>query len=234
MTIAIIPARGGSKRIPRKNLRNFLGKPILQITIEKILSTQFFTDVYVTTDDQEITSVAQQAGAKVLKRNSYLSGDYATTVEVISNAIDNIFLSRKCEKEIIACIYPVTPFLNQSHIRSAMKTFESCRDGYVFAAQESNHINRSFYLGSNQEIQMMFAGHNESRTQDLPKVYCDAGLFYFGYAKNWLSGKSLFSPESRIIELAKYESVDIDTEDDWAFAEELYKIRNAGKQISYT
>ena len=229
MAIAIVPARGGSKRIPRKNVREFLGKPILQTTLEQIQNSKYFTEVIVSTDDQEISSLARSAGVRVLSRSADLGGDFVTTLEVISNAVSMLSLGESGQQEIVVCIYPVTPLLDFSHVIEAGKILENEEDCFVFAAQELTQVNRGFYFDESERLQMLFPTNENLRTQDLPKMFCDAGLFYAGHAQTWLSGKSIFSPGSKVVKIGKYESIDIDTESDWNFAEELYRIRKENR-----
>ncbi len=222
MVIAIIPARGGSKRIPRKNVRDFLGQPVMQLTIENAIGSETFSQIYVSTDDEEIASLAKQSEAKVLTRSGFLSDDFATTYEVISNHVRELQID---EHEIVVCIYPVTPLLDYRHVHEACRILRNSHEGYVFAAQEVTPINRSFHFDESGNLRMLFKEKESVRTQDLPKVFCDSGLFYAAHAKTWIHSSSIFSENSSVIEIGKYESIDIDVESDWRFAEELYLIR---------
>lgn len=227
MHVAVIPARGGSKRIPRKNVRNFLGKPMLQATIEKIEGFGLFDRIYVSTEDRAIADLAFESGARILERDVGLSDDYATTLDVVHSIVRQLEGSYLSKNDYVTCIYPVTPLLAYHHLVKALEMLEKTTAGYVFAGQDqSGQIGRSFTAKKNGNLEMIFPSHEQMRTQDLPKIYSDAGLFYMGKVSTWLAKIPIFSPESKFIELGRFESVDIDTEEDWKFAEELFQLRS--------
>jgi pseudaminic acid cytidylyltransferase len=229
--IAVIPARGGSKRIPGKNIKNFYGTPMLQATIEKTLYSGIFDSIYVSTEDVTITQLAVKCGAKIVTRENHLSDDYATTIDVIHAAVTQLHKVESSAIDFVTCVYPVTPFLAIDHLRRGLEILWENSESYVFAVQDqSTQVGRSFRINKKDKLEKVFPTQEQMRTQDLPTIYSDAGLFYMGPAKNWLSRTPLFSPNSKFVKIGKYESIDIDTEEDWKFAEELYKIRNRTKE----
>jgi len=227
MHVAVIPARGGSKRIPGKNTRLFLGKPMLQMTIERILGLGIFDSIYVSTEDITISKLALASGARVHDRELDFSNDYATTLDVMHSVVKKLEDAELNKNDLVTCIYPVSPLLESHHLAKAVELINKVSDGYVFAGQDqSAQIGRSFRINEKQKLEMLFPDLEKARTQDLSKIYSDAGLFYMAKASTWLSKIPLFSPQSKIVEIGKYESVDIDTEEDWNFAEELFTIRS--------
>ena len=227
MHIAVIPARGGSKRIPGKNIRNFLGKPMLQVTIEKICNLGMFDSIYVSTEDPTISKIAIESGARVHNRAIELSNDFATTLDVVHSTVKYLEGVQLSENDFVTCIYPVTPLLKPKHLTQALALLGKISDGYVFAGQDqSAQIGRSFMTNKNGYLEMIFPSQEQMRTQDVPKIYSDAGLFYMGKVSTWLSKLPIFSPNSKFIEIGKFASVDLDTVEDWKFAEELYEIRS--------
>lgn len=225
--IAIIPARGGSKRIHRKNIKSFLGTPIILRTIKKLEESSLFSRLIVSTDDDEIANIAERAGAEVLVRNSILANDHATTQEVITNSLLQIREEINFENDLICCVYPVTPFLDTHYVENARKILIKDDLDYVFTAKlfEASP-SRALKLSIENMSEMVFPENLSTRTQDLPAQYHDAAMFYLGRAKAWLKGTPVLHGKSKFIVIGKYESVDVDDEDDWNYAEELFRIRN--------
>lgn len=223
---AIIPARGGSKRIPRKNLKEFSGKNILARTIEKTWKSRLFSRVIVTTNDREIGEIARHVGAEVLERSPQLSDDYTGTVPVIADAISAVLPEKETANQIVCCIYPVTPLLNFQRIKESFDILLETQCDYVFPSMESmNPVGREFKISSDSKITVKSSTGLLMRTQDLESFYFDAGQFYLGKAETWLAQKPLISQNSRVVVLNKYEVIDVDNLEDWNFAEELYRIR---------
>ena len=226
MHFAIIPARGGSKRIPGKNIRNFNGTPMLQMTVEKALGSGIFDSIFVSTEDEITSDIASKCGASTIKRANHLSDDYATTIDVIQAATNQLQAMEPGTIDFVTCIYPVTPFLRVDHLQKGLEILLKNSESYVFAAQDqSSQVGRSFLINEKEEFEMVFPSHEKKRTQDLPSIYSDAGLFYMAKPSTWLSRIPLFSSNSKIVKIGKYESIDIDTEEDWEFAEELFTMR---------
>ncbi len=225
MDIAIIPARGNSKRIPRKNIKSFHGKPIIAYAIENAIRSRLFSEVYVSTDDLEIAKIAIKFGAKVpWLRSARLSDDYATTVEVIQEEIVKL-TEANVDVENLCCIYPTTPFLDTQTLHQGMNILQIGHWDYVISATlAESPPERFFYLDANNRIQVKFPGFETTRTQDIEKSYRDAGQFYWGRVESWKSGLPLFSSRSTFIEIPRALGVDIDTEQDWQYAEKLFSI----------
>lgn len=225
MNLCVIPARGGSKRIPRKNIKNFCGKPMLAYAIEVAKNSQLFSRIVVSTDDDEIANIANQYGAEVLKRPELLADDYATTVAVIRHSIDALNLADDVN---LCCLYPCTPLLTAQIINNAYQKWINSNAKFCIPVLEfESSIYRSLKLNEFDEILEIFDNEN-ARTQDLQKAYYDAGQFYWGSAKSWAIENKI-REQSVAFVLAKNSVVDIDTPDDWQFAEWLYKIQNGDR-----
>tara|TARA_Y100000590_G_scaffold427906_1_gene538631 strand:+ start:2388 stop:3062 length:675 start_codon:yes stop_codon:yes gene_type:complete len=224
LNIAIIPARGGSKRIPKKNIKNFCGKPLILYSIETAIESNLFDDIIVSTDSKEIASLAKKNGATVKSYRSYeLSDDFATTGEVMAyeaSLIDK-YASAVC------CIYATAPFIKCEDLIKSFKIFQNKKCDYVFSATQFNYpIQRAFKLLKTGGIDMIESKNYNSRSQDLPLVYHDAGQFYWGSISSWTKNKKIFSKNSFIYELPTWRVQDIDTFEDWKRAELLYKTIN--------
>jgi pseudaminic acid cytidylyltransferase len=223
MNIAIIPARGGSKRIPRKNIKSFYGEPVIAYAIKTALESDVFEDVIVSTDDPEIAEVAISFGARVpWLRKRQLSDDQATTMSVMQDAVGKL-QSDMSDLENVCCIYPVTPLLKARDIIRGLSVLEMGQWEYVFSAMKvKTPPQRLFSLEDSKGVKMLHPGFTNSRTQDLDSFYTDAGQFYWGRKMSWISGGTVFSSKSTILELAEDLAVDVDTVDDWNYAEYLY------------
>ncbi len=221
--IAIIPARGGSKRIPRKNIRNFHGKPIIEHTILRTIETGIFQSVFVSTDDLEIAKIASRTGAEILHRNADLANDFATTVEVMANAVAELESVNTDKIESVCCIYPVNPNLNGERILQAQNLLAENELDYVFTAKryESSPA-RALRIGQSGLSEMYFPAFSNSRSQDLPEYFHDAAMFYLGNLVAWREKKPILNGNSKFIILGKYETLDIDDEEDWAMMERLH------------
>lgn len=223
MNIAIIPARGGSKRIPRKNIKDFCGKPMIAYSIEAAQKSGCFDRIIVSTDDIEIASVAKQYGAEVpFTRPDDISDDYATTLDVIAHAISELKLAYNTN---ICCIYATAPLISCIKLAEGLSIFSTCKVDYVFSATEFSYpIQRAFKLNNNGNIEMFQPEHFNSRSQDLEKAYHDAGQFYWGTASAFLHKVPIFSDTSKPVILPITQVQDIDTPDDWNLAELLFKV----------
>lgn len=225
--IAVIPARGGSKRIPRKNIRLFSGKPIMAWSIELALESKLFDQVVVSTDDDEIAKIALNYGAHVpFLRPQELSDDYAGTNDVIKHAV--LWLQQQGE-EIgdVCCLYPTSPFLRTDVLVQSYKQFKASNKDYVFSATRyAFPVERALYLNERGEIQALFSDKINERSQDLNEVYHDAGQFYWGKSKAFIEEKNLFSKNADLYILPHYLVQDIDTEDDWIRAEMMFQALN--------
>ncbi len=225
MNVAVIPARGGSKRIPRKNIRKFSGKPIIAYSIEKALLSNLFDKVIVSTDNDEINSIAKQFGAEVpFKRSAQLSDDYAGTTEVVAHAI-KWMENQGWTLNGVCCIYPTAPLLDVELLKISYDIFIKGKWDYVFSAAEYVYpVERSFKVLDNNGLNMLIPENFNRRSQDLTSTFHDAGQFYWGTPETWVAERPIFSERSTIIKLPTYRVADIDTEEDWKRAELLYKI----------
>ncbi|PWN07458.1 pseudaminic acid cytidylyltransferase [Rhodohalobacter mucosus] len=223
--IAIIPARGGSKRIPRKNIRDFLGKPIIAYSIETALESGLFDEVMVSTDDFEIAEISEKYRAKVpFLRSEETADDYATTVNVLLEVLKTYQKQGK-KFEYGCCIYPTAPLLKPSIIKSGYKKLMSESFSTVFPVVEFSYpILRSLKLSGNDKVEMNWPEHQESRSQDLPKAYHDAGQFYWFNVEEFLKEEELFGKNSGALILPNTSVQDIDTEEDWKLAEMKAKL----------
>lgn len=220
--IAVIPARGGSKRIPRKNIREFAGKPIIAHSIDCALRSGLFERVIVSTDDAEISAVARRFGAEVpFVRPAELSDDHTGTAEVIAHSI-RFVLDEGSKVSSACCIYPTAPFLQSDDLVRGFEMLESGGLQFVFAATTFAYpIFRSFRREPNGGLAMLFPEHLNTRSQDLPEVLHDAGQFYWGTKDAWLSYTNIFGELSSVVSIPRWRVQDIDTEEDWIRAEAM-------------
>ena len=222
--LAIIPARGGSKRIPKKNIKDFLGKPIIAYSIEAAINSELFDEIMVSTDDDEIAEVAIKFGAKVpFFRSNKNSDDYSTTMDVIKEVISEYKIKNNADFENGCCIYPTAPLLKVDHLKNGYIKLISSYFSTVFSAVEFSYpIWRGLSINEDNSAKMIWPQHLNDRSQDLQKVYHDAGQWYWFKTKDL--SESFFSGKSAIIKLDETEVQDIDTLTDWKLAEFKYKI----------
>jgi len=225
MRIAVIPARGASKRIPRKNIREFCGKPMVAWSIEAAKASALFDYIMVSTDDKEIAAVAAQWGASVpFVRPAALSDDNAGTIEVIAHAVQWA-IDQGWQVSAACCIYATAPFIQVDDLRRGLEILESGNWAYVFTATDfASPIFRAFRQGAEGGVEMFFPEHFLTRSQDLPAALHDAGQFYWGRPPAWLEGKRIFDRYSVPIIIPRWRVEDIDTEEDWVRAEFLAEI----------
>lgn len=218
--LAIIPARGGSKRIPRKNIRNFLGKPIIAYSIIAALKSDLFEEVIVSTDDDEIAEVAKEFGAKVpFMRSSKNSDDHATTVSVLIEVLNNYHQSGK-QFDNGCCIYPTAPLLKPGYIKTGYEKLIKGNYSTVFPVVEFSYpIFRSLKIHDKGKVEMNWPEYLDTRSQDLPVAYHDAGQFYWFEINKLQKEGKLFGRNSGAIILSDVNVQDIDTEADWQLAE---------------
>lgn len=222
--LAIIPARGGSKRIPKKNIKKFIGKPIIAYSIEAALCSNLFDEVMVSTDDLEIAETALQFGAKVpFYRSEKNSNDFAVLVDVIEEVLQN-YSSKNISFTNICCILPTAPFINEVKIIESYKELIDNNLDSVFPVLEfSFPIQRSLKIMKGR-VKMVWNEHMNSRSQDLEPRYHDSGQFYWLKTSSFLKNRRLFTSNSGAIILSELEAQDIDTETDWKLAEIKYKL----------
>lgn len=225
--LAIIPARGGSKRIPRKNIKDFKGKPIIAYSIEAALKSNLFDELMVSTDDSEIAEVAQKYGAKVpFFRSKSNADDFATLVDVLIEVIGQYQNSGE-SFENICCILPTAPLTSSNRIKeSFQKLIEEDHESVLPVVEFSYPILRALQFDEKGELGMIWPEHLKSRSQDLKPSYHDSGSFYWVKQKALLKQKTLFCKQGRAIILSDIEVQDIDTETDWKLAELKYQLLN--------
>jgi N-acylneuraminate cytidylyltransferase len=220
MKIAVIPARGGSKRIPRKNIKDFCGKPMIAWSIEAAKASGLFDHIIVSTDDAEIAEVAKQWSAEVpFMRPAELSNDHAGTTEVIAHATQWA-LGQGWPVTAVCCIYATAPFVQADDLKRGLEALESGDWAYAFTVTDyAAPIFRSFQKNTDSGIEMFFPEHFSTRSQDLPTALHDAGQFYWGRPSAWMEGKRIFDRHSMPIVIPRWRVQDIDEQDDWIRAE---------------
>ena len=224
MKLAVIPARGGSKRIPRKNIKPFCGKPMIAWSIEAALQSRCFDQIIVSTDDAEIADVARQHGADVpFMRPAKLSDDHAGTVPVIRHAIE-WFTQQGQSVEQVCCLYATAPFVTAEDLNRGMQVLQGGDCDYAFSVTSyAFPIQRAIRINGQGRVEMFNPEHFNTRSQDLEEAFHDAGQFYWGRADAWLQGKQIFSPDALPVLLPRHRVQDIDTPEDWARAEWLFR-----------
>jgi len=234
MNIAIIQARAGSKRIPGKNIKDFLGKPIIQYTIEAALACEgVFDKVIVTTDSKQIAETAKNTEAEIpFIRPAKLADDYTNTWEVIEHAII------ECEKIYsekitnVCCLYATAPFLRSCDIRKGYEKLMSREVSSVFSVTTFPFpILRSLKIEDDGHLEMFWPEHELTRSNDLPEAYHDAGQFYWLNVQNFLEEKKMYGKDALPIILPRIIVQDIDTHEDWKTAEILYQVCKQNKII---
>jgi N-acylneuraminate cytidylyltransferase len=224
--LAIIPARGGSKRIPRKNIKDFLGKPIIAYSIEVAIRSGLFDEVMVSTDDKEIAEVAIKYGAKVpFFRSEKTADDFATTWEVIAEVISDYQDNQNKAFDYVCCIYPTAPLIKCLDVENGLDILIANKFDSVFPVVPFGYpVWRGLERNENFQTNMIWPEHINSRSQDLKKVYHDAGQWY------WINPKtikdSLFTENSGSIILDELRVQDIDSITDWKLAELKYQLMN--------
>lgn len=228
MKIAIIPARGGSKRIPRKNIKPFHGKPMIAYSIETAKASGCFDKIIVSTDDQEIADVAREYGADVpFLRPAEIADDYATTLDVLQHAVS------WCEENMgsidyVCCIYATAPFIQSHDLLSGLKLVQESNVEYAFSATSFPFpIQRAIRLTDTGEVSMFEPDNALVRSQDLEEAYHDAGQFYWGSSNAFKSKLDIFGAYSRVVVLPRKRVQDIDTQEDWELAEALFSVFKA-------
>ena len=222
MRIAVIPARGGSKRVPRKNIRTFAGQPIIVWPIKAALSSGLFDQVVVSTDDAEIAEVARMAGASVpFMRPENLSDDYVDTKSVIRHAISELKLKTEVQ---VCCIYPTSVFADAQLLKDGLEKLNEGKCSFVFSITSVDpSVYRSFTKATDDHITMLFPENYAKRTQDLPSLYCDAAQFYWATVGAWQSDLDIFGADSIGVFIDPSRVQDIDTESQWLAAERIFQ-----------
>ena len=227
MSLCVIPARGNSKRILRKNIKEFCGKPIIVWSIEAAKQSVCFNRIVVSTDDLEIKKIAVDYGAEVpFLRPAELSDDFTGTSAVMAHAIKETLGDDFQHNSLVCCLYATAPFTKPLDILEGerlLKINEDC-DFAFSVATFPFPIQRALSISRNEKISMFSPEHINTRSQDLEEAWHDAGQFYWGRASAWISEKPIFLSKSTVVKLPRYRVQDIDTEEDWIRAEYLYKM----------
>ena len=225
-SIAIITARGGSKRIPRKNIRPFCGQPIIEYSIEAAKMSGVFDEVMVSTDDEEIAEIAKRAGASVpFMRSSENAGDMAATHEVLLEVLKE-YEKRGEQFDVVCCIYPTAPFLTAEKLKECMgKLEESGADGVVPVVAYSFPPQRCFVIEEGK-VAYKWPENRLKRSQDLERFYHDCGQFYMLRVKPFQEEKSMVLKNTIPYVMDEMEVQDIDNEEDWQLAEVKFSMRH--------
>ena len=233
MNICVIPARAGSRRIPRKNIKEFNGKPIIAYSIEAALKSNCFSQVIVSTDDNEISEVAKKYGAHVpFVRPDELSNDYVGTIPVIKHTIDwmednNNYIENVC------CLYATAPFIQSKIISKAYQQLKNSSADYCFSVTSfAFPIQRAIRIVQDNKVDMFYPEHFNTRSQDLEEACHDAGQFYWGKAQAFKAELPLFSEVATPYVLPRYLVQDIDTMEDWIRAEAMYRVLQETEALS--
>ena len=224
MKVAVIPARGGSKRIPGKNIRPFCGKPMMAWSIEAAQSCGCFDRIILSTDDPQIAEVGRSLGAEVpFMRPPELSDDHAGTIPVIGHAVR--FLEDEGVKmQAVCCIYATAPFVRPGDLRQGLRILQESGGDFAFSATSFEFpIQRAIRIDAEGRVRMFDSTQFNVRSQDLEPAYHDAGQFYWGRPEAWTLGRMVFSPESRVVMLPRHLVQDIDTPEDWERAEWMFQ-----------
>lgn len=224
MRLAVIPARGGSKRISRKNIKDFGGLPMIAWSIRAAMESHLFDRIIVSTDDEAIVAMAKEYGAEApFIRPANLSDDHTGTIPVIAHAIDWHNQHGEAATQV-CCIYATAPFVQAADLQRGLEVLQSTGADYAFSVTSySFPIQRAIRVTLDQRIEMFQPEHFNTRSQDLQEALHDAGQFYWGKAQAWLAGKTLFGQGSAPVPLPRHRVQDIDTPEDWERAQWLFK-----------
>lgn len=224
MRLAVIPARGGSKRIPGKNVRDFCGRPIIAYSIEAALNSELFDQVIVSTDDRNISTTAKRYGASVpFVRPASISDDHTGTNAVVRHAIE-WFVERGEQVAQVCCIYPTAPFIQIETLKAGYELLVQRGKSFAFSVTSFPFpVQRALRINPRNEVEAMYPEMSQVRSQDLDEAYHDAGQFYWGTAEAFVGEHELFSNCSVPVVIPRHLVQDIDTEEDWIRAEWMYR-----------
>lgn len=225
MNIAIIPARGGSKRIPGKNIRPFCGRPMIAWSVEAALNSGVFDQVVVSTDSEQIAAVARKWGAETpFPRPAELSGDHVATAPVLTHAIRWLEEHGQAP-ERVCCIYATAPFVRPEYLRQGLETLRSTGCSSCFSVTTfAFPIFRGLKLEPDGSLRMFWPEHELARSQDLPEAYHDAGQFYWLDCRKFLDSGKVYAADARPVLLPRHLVQDIDTPEDWTRAEYMFRV----------
>ena len=227
--LAVIPARGGSKRIPRKNIRPFLGRPIIAYSIEAAQRSGLFDEVMVSTEDEEIAAIARSCGASVpFRRSRETAGDSTPTVDVLLEVI-GAYRKRGQDFRYGCCLYPTAPLVTTDRLAEGFRLLLDKKYWTVFPVLPfSSPVQRALRVGREGRVEMFYPQFMHARSQDLEKGYYDSGQFYWFDTDRLSASGKLWTENSGVIILSPLEAHDIDTEEDWQIATLKYKLRHGG------
>lgn len=225
MRLAVIPARGGSKRIPRKNIKPFCGKPVIAYAIEAALASGCFDEVIVSTDDQEIGAVARAHGAQTpFERPATLADDHTVLADVVNHAIRWLG-ERSVEATEVCCVFATAPFLTPSALRAGLQALRTPGRSFALSVTSFPYpVQRALRMGSDGSIDALYPEHRLTRSQDLEPGWHDAGQFCWGTSDAFLRKVPVFSPATAGVVLPRHMVQDLDTHEDWSRAELMYQV----------
>ncbi len=228
--IAVIPARGGSKRIAKKNIRLFHGKPIIAYAIEECFKSELFSRVIVSTDDVEIAQVVEKFGAEVFfRRDEEISSDSAPVIRVVKELIQTQTL--ESESDFICCVFPCTPLLTYESLTSSFNILQNNTVDFVFPVFNSGlPISRSLFINSEGFVEMLNKDFRNTATNLISESLFDAGQYYWAKTNTWLESESILGGRNMPYLITRLSAVDIDNEEDWLLAEILFAKQNEGEQ----
>jgi len=224
MNIAVIPARGGSKRIPRKNIKLFCGKPMIAWSIEAAKKSGIFERIICSTDDEEIASIARNYGADVpFVRPISMADDHIGIGQVIAHAVEWV-QNQGLTPEYFCCIFATAPFIQATDIQSGLKLISKKHCDYVISVTSfSFPIQRASKIEADGKVGMFYSKNYNTRSQDLEKAYHDAGQFIWASPNVWKKCRPVFTSNSYPVILPRFRVQDIDTQEDWERAELMFK-----------
>jgi len=233
MRVAIIPARGGSKRIPRKNIKDFCGKPMIAWSIEAAKASGYFDRIIVSTDDHEIAEIARQWGADVpFMRPPELSDDYTGTIPVIRHAVQWLD-ANESKVDYACCVYATAPFVSVQDLKAGWELIDGSDYDYAFSVTSYGFpIQRAIRMTEQGRVAMFNPENFMTRSQDLEEAWHDAGQFYWGTAKAWCEEKVIFGEGSVPVKLPRHRVQDIDTPEDWTRAEWLFRAMQSESRLN--
>ena len=220
--LAILPARGGSKRIKKKNIKIFNGKPMIYWSLKTLIKSNLFHKIIVSTEDKKIKDLSIKFGADIIvERPKKLADDFTGTQEVINHSIKYLE-NQNLKFDYVSCVYPCSPFLKISDLKKALKlSFTS--EKFIFPVLEYSHpIQRAMFKKKNKDLYFLNKKNQNRRTQDFKKTFYDAGQFYFAKKKTWLSKKKMHSFAKGIV-VPNWRVIDIDNNEDWIKAQKISK-----------
>ncbi len=229
--IAIITARGGSKRIPRKNIRDFCGNPIISYAIDAAINSNIFAEVMVSTDDNEIAKIALENGAQVpFYRSSRNSDDYSTTADVLIEVLSE-YEKKGLKFDYLCCIYPTAPFVTSEKLKLALKKMINEKAEAIIPVVKFSYPPQRAFIIKDDKLIYKYPENVFKRSQDLESLYHDAGQFYFIKVETFIKNKTLVCKNTIPLIVDELSVQDIDTEEDWKMAELKYKMRGIENEL---